>query len=578
MGDLTVHKGAKIGIATVTAALFVGGGVSAYALLAGDEDAGPGKPKTRTVVAEPPTAEQAAEGAKSFLEAWSKGDLEAAGKLTDKPDTANAALVAFREKLKPSAIGLTPGGPAPAPTSSTAPTTKPSSAAASAASSASPTSAAPAPAGVLLAFKAKVEFAETGTPWNYDGVLKMVKMSDGKAAVLWDPTVLHPKLAAGRTIAVKPVFSPPSQIQDRKGRPLSAFASLAPLLPTVKATPASASPDDAGTGVVITDDAGKAAQEKLFTIKEPKPAAALKLTLDADVQKAAEEAVQEQSKGGTRAASLVAIEPSTGNILAVANAPATGQNRAFLGATAPGSTMKVLSAAALLEAGVTPTSTMPCPPTTKVTGLELKNDFDGDFPNYTLTDDFTRSCNTAFIEKGKEVLKPDSLPKLAKEVFGLGLEWKTGVSNFDTLIPVQNSMAGAASEYIGQGAVQTNPLGMASVAATVQNGTFHQPVLVADSKDRVTAARQLAPGVLEDLRGLMRATAMNGTAKPVMASLGGNSGAKTGTAEIGGGKPANSWFVAYRGNIAAAAEVEGAGHGIDAAGPAVAKVLKVGNG
>ncbi|GAA2743361.1 penicillin-binding transpeptidase domain-containing protein [Kitasatospora cinereorecta] len=578
MGGLHVNKGAKIGIAAAATVVVAVGGYGAYnvATAIGDGSSDSAKAKPRTVVAEPPTAEQAAAGAKAFLEAWAKGDVAGAAALTDAPDQASTALTAFQDKVKPSAVHLTPGGPTAFPSASAAPSTSAAASAAPSAASAAASASPAAPAGVPLSFKASLEFADTGTPWNYDGVLGVVKMSDGKPAVHWTPSVIHPHLGPGETIAVKPVFATPAAVTDRNGKSLAAFPSVAQLLERFKTSAPQGSPQDAGAGVVITPDSGSGAPEKLFTVKDPKPVPSLKLTLDATLQQAAEAAVQEQSKGGTHAASIVAVEPSTGNILAFANAPATGQNRAFSGATAPGSTMKVVTSAALLEAGITPTTPVACPSSTMVTGLAVKNDFDDARPNNTFTDDFTQSCNTAFIEQGSKSLKADSLPKIAKDVFGLGLEWHTGLSNFDTKIPTEGNMAGAATEFIGQGKVQTNPLGMASVAATVQSGVFRQPILVPGS-DQVKAARTLSPDVLQNLRNLMNQTAKVGTAKDVMAGITADAGAKTGTAEVAPGKATNSWFTAFRGNLAVAAEVEGGGHGADAAGPAAAKLLKIGN-
>ncbi|GLW70212.1 penicillin-binding protein [Kitasatospora phosalacinea] len=583
-----MNKGAKIGVSVIAAAVLLGGGYGAYALVSGDDSGKDGAKKPRTVVAEPPSPELAASGAKAFLDAWAKGDLSAAAKLTDDPDKAQAGLQAFQDNVKPSAVHLTVGGPTTAPSAAAS---KSASAPASAAASAPAQGA--APTGVLESFKASVEFAETGSPWNYDGVLGVVKMSDGTAAVHWVPNVIHPKLDAGETIAVKPLYAAPAAITDRKGRPLASYPSLTGLLNKLKsAAPQAGDPADAGSGVVISaadapagsaspspsssatgSGGGKAADVKLFTVKEPKPVPNLKLTIDADLQQAAEQEVAAQ---GGKPASMVAIEPSSGNILAYAFSPSTGQNRAFSGATAPGSTMKVITAAALMEAGVTPTSPMPCPETTMVTGKSISNDEPGAHPEYTLTDAFIHSCNTSFIEKGKDVLKPNSLPSIAKDVFGLGLVWQTGLSNFDTDIPVEGNMAGAASEFIGQGKVRANPLGMASVAATVQSGVFRQPILVPGMEQK-KAARTLSPEVLGNLQSLMVQTVRSGTASEVKPALPAGSGAKTGTAEVDNSPDANSWFTAYSGNLAVAAEVQGGGHGSAAAGPAVSKVLRVGN-
>ncbi|MGW2545815.1 penicillin-binding transpeptidase domain-containing protein, partial [Kitasatospora sp. NPDC001574] len=109
-----MRSGAKTGIITgVAVAMLAAGGYGAYSLVggSGDSDEAPAK-KPRTVVAEPPSAEQAAAGAKDFLAAWAAGDLAKAASLTDDPATATTALTAFRDQVKPSGLTLAPAGPA----------------------------------------------------------------------------------------------------------------------------------------------------------------------------------------------------------------------------------------------------------------------------------------------------------------------------------------------------------------------------------------------------------------------------------------------------------------------------------
>ncbi|MER5863749.1 penicillin-binding transpeptidase domain-containing protein [Kitasatospora sp. NPDC002040] len=569
-----MNKGAKIGIAVVCTALVGVAGVGAYNVydsLSGSDEK---SPKVRTVVAEAPSADLAAAGAKAFLEAWAKGDLEAAGALTDKPDTATATLRAFQDKVKPSALTLTPGG---TPTAPASPSAKASaSASASASAAASPSASAPTGTEVPLSFRAKVEFAGTANAWNYEGRLGLVKMSDGKAAVHWAPNVVHPKLDSGESIAVKPVFAEPAMVLDRNGKPLN-FPSLTPALMDRFKQNASGDPADAGTGVVIAKDDGTGTADKLFTITDPKPAASLKLTLDGKLQAEAEKAVAAASKGGTLQASLVAIEPSTGHVLAFANAPTTGQNRAFLGAVAPGSTMKVITAAALLEAGVKPDDPVPCPAGLNIAGQAFKNDFTEPHEDWKFSQDFAQSCNTAMIKKGMEVLKSGDMEALAKDAFGIGPTWKTGMLLAPAKAPAPSGENQRAAQLIGQGSITMNALTMASVSATVQSGTFRQPILVPGAEQQ-KAEKTLAAGTLQSLRAMMNLTATSGTAAGVMNGITAGAGAKTGTAQVNNQANDNSWFTAYRGNLAVAAEVGAGGHGADAAGPAAAMVLKLGNG
>ncbi|NED57182.1 hypothetical protein G3I24_40670, partial [Micromonospora aurantiaca] len=71
-------------------------------------------------------------------------------------------------------------------------------------------------------------------------------------------------------------------------------------------------------------------------------------------------------------ASMVALRPSTGEILAVANKPG-GYNRALMGQYPPGSTFKVVTAAALVADGVSPATKVGCPATTTVNGRSFHN-------------------------------------------------------------------------------------------------------------------------------------------------------------------------------------------------------------
>jgi hypothetical protein len=74
----------------------------------------------------------------------------------------------------------------------------------------------------------------------------------------------------------------------------------------------------------------------------------------------------------------------------------------------------------------------------------------------------------------------------------------------------------------------------------------------------------------------MKHTAAAGTAAEAMAGLGPDFGAKTGSAEVDNQEKPNGWFIAYRGDLAAAAVVQAAGTGGETAGPIVASLLKAG--
>ncbi|MFJ5219506.1 penicillin-binding transpeptidase domain-containing protein [Streptomyces sp. NPDC088354] len=494
---------------------------------------------------EAPESEAAAQASSTFFSAWSNGDLETAALETDDPDSTFRAMIRYRDQLAISKIDVTM-----TPEVTVTPHGK------------SPIASLP------FGYHATVHLRGHGT-WSYAGLVRAIKATNGSTVVHWDSSVLHPRLTEQTELDLGELPPAPAVITDSAGTRVTQYASIKPLVGAI------ANPEDPrflgkpGTGVMIKEIASGKVLDIVHTSTPSKPAAPLKLTIDGPYQKAAEKAIAKQGRGGKRIASLVAIQPSTGHILAIAN---TKQfNAAFSGLTAPGSTMKIITAAALMEHGATPDTAAPCPARLYVDGKEFHNVENSSNLAATLRDDFSASCNTGFIGLRASLDKND-LTDEARDVFGIGLEWHTGLANADGKVPVPSSEIEKAASMIGQGSIQMNPLAMASVAATVSSGEFRQPVIRTDIPQQ-KAARSLSPAVVAQLRDLMRTTAVRGTAAGVMAGLSG--GAKTGTAEVGSAN--DSWFVGYHGDVAVAAMVEGGGHGSDAAGPAVRAVLTAGS-
>ena len=125
----------------------------------------------------------------------------------------------------------------------------------------------------------------------------------------------------------------------------------------------------AGWNISIVNQHGAALEE--IAGQEPEPAPAVEVSLDHTVQRAAEKALEPLAG---QQAMIVAIRPSTGGVLAVAQTPAADRdgNIATMGQYPPGSTFKIITAAAGLEnQGLTPASTVPCPGTMNIYGLSL---------------------------------------------------------------------------------------------------------------------------------------------------------------------------------------------------------------
>lgn len=420
---------------------------------------------------------------------------------------------------------------------------------------------------------ADISYEGTRSTWTYASELTVVRgRTTGRPLVDWTPAVLHPKLTAERpalrtglaeTVSVKVV--------DRDGQELTEdhYPSLGPVLTQLRKRYGAATGASGRIEVWAAGASGKPAAT-LHVVSKGKRGV-LHTTLDARVQSRAEEAVAKHT-----GASVVALKPSTGEVLAVANSDRTEFNPAFQGATAPGSTFKIVTSAALLESGeVTPGRAVPCPKTISYQqGMTFHNVEDSENPAATFAQDFAASCNTAFVSLAGG-LSDGALADEAREVFGIGLSWHVGVETFDGSVPTGGGDDKAAA-LIGQGKVQMNPLTVASVAATAQTGTFRQPVIVPRSlisEKKATAERSLSPAAVQQLKSMMRLTATSGTAARAMAGLTGDIGAKTGSAEIDGQPTTNAWFTAYRNDMAAAAVVTQGGHGGDAAGPVVRDVL-----
>jgi cell division protein FtsI/penicillin-binding protein 2 len=186
--------------------------------------------------------------------------------------------------------------------------------------------------------------------------------------------------------------------------------------------------------------------------------------------------------------------------------------------------------------------------------------------------DFAQSCNNAFTSQYEHL--SGALASTAKEYYGLNQKWDIGISGISASYfnaPASASGAELAQEAFGQGALQASPLAMASVAATVDTGTFEQPILVPGTK-RVTAT-PLPAATDADLKAMMRAVVTDGTAAGL--GFGPTVYAKTGTADIQNqGKP-NSWLVAFdpAQDLAVGCLVLDAGYGAQYAAPEVQNFL-----
>jgi hypothetical protein len=492
----------------------------------------------------PPSSSEVEETTKKFFAAWEGGESVTAASYTNNDAAADLVLESYSGAGHITKVKITPG----TATGATVPFT----------------------------VKATVSYDGKSKPLSYQSQLTVVRgKTTGRALVDWQPTVVHPELKTGDTFVTGESASPAIEAVDRNGTALTKekYPSLGPILDELRDKYGDKAGGTPGIELSIKHEAADSADTTLLTLEKGK-AGKVRTTLNATAQAAAEKAVTKYSES-----SIVALQPSTGQVLAIANNRNDGFNAAFLGQLAPGSTMKIISAATLIDTGLTSMNgSAPCPPTATWQSQTFHN-LTGLSPDEgaTLSDSFARSCNTAFVKFADDV-KVDSLTTEAQDRFGLGRDnWKTGIPSFDGSVPASGGPDTAAN-LIGQGQVQMSPLNMASVTATAKTGTFRQPILVAQSLDGrpLATAKGLSASTSAQLRAMMNRTATSGTAAGIMSGLGGSIGAKTGSAEVDGQSKSNSWFTGYRNDVAAAAMTQDGGHGIDAAGPIVRAVLAAG--
>jgi cell division protein FtsI/penicillin-binding protein 2 len=297
--------------------------------------------------------------------------------------------------------------------------------------------------------------------------------------------------------------------------------------------------------------------------EEPgEPGRPVRTTLDFETQRAAEAALD-----GVKAGALVAVQPSSGDILAVATRPVEDSfNRALEGTYPPGSTFKVVSTTALLRAGLDVSETVNCPPTANVGGRSFRNFEGGAEGAVSFARDFAVSCNTAFVALA-ERLEPTALRETAR-AFGIGVEPAMKAPYFPGDVPPGRDPVEEAAAMIGQARITASPLALAGIAATVAEGRWRAPRLLAS--DPREAGEPLPEA--DTLRQLMRQVVTDGSGA-ALAGVPGEPAGKSGTAEYGGGDPppTHAWFISYRGDLAVAVLVEDAPSGGGHAAPVVAE-------
>jgi len=353
---------------------------------------------------------------------------------------------------------------------------------------------------------------------------------------------------------------------------------------------------------------------------EAKPGNDLVLTIDLSLQQAAEEALSDSAAGA-----IVALDPASGEILAMVSRPAFDPNlfssvipestwralnedpghpllnRAIQSAYPPGSILKVLTAAAGLEAGVITEHTRfsPCTGAFKYGDRWFGCWQSWGHGSLALVDALAQSCDVYFYQLGLKV----GLDRWSDFVKRCGLGKTFGVDlvgEVSGLVPDRqffNDHYGRRNWgpgvllnlAIGQGENLITPLQTASLIAAVgSDGTIYKPHLVReirsltgktlDQKSEVIGQLPVSAEHLKLLKRSMRAVVHHHMGTGRQAAVAGFEVAgKTGTAQNPHGED-HAWFAAFapveEPRIAVAVIVEQGGHGGSVAAPIAGRVME----
>ncbi|GAB3520842.1 hypothetical protein GCM10027402_09910 [Arthrobacter monumenti] len=459
--------------------------------------------------------------------------------------------------------------------------------------------------------------------WSYTANAQLVLGGEDEWHPTWSPAVVAPGLKPGEALTMRTTPGDRAGIRGSDGGELEAGS---PILGTVGQATAEMAESSKGAfeagdttgltglqyvhnkqlsgppGVTVLavppgtgsgQTAGTEREARVLFNSKPAPGKALQTTLDNDLQLLAEDVLQAEDS----ASAIVAIRPSSGEILAAADGPdGSGQANSMLGQYPPGSTFKVATSLGLIRQGMTPESTVSC--TDNYQGFQNAPTYpDSALGEIPLKLAVAQSCNTAFISESGTVSQRDLASAAA--ALGIGVETDLGYPAFFGSVPAKADPAMHAVSMFGQGEVQVSPLSLATMAASVGEGDRVTPKLLDESAGERGASTEPTesaapraeptesgkPGsgtkpVTEEeaamLRTMMRGVVTQGGASMLRDIPGAPVIAKTGTAEFGSGTPpkTHAWMVAVHGDLAVAVFVEEGEYGSTSGGPLMEAFLE----
>jgi len=312
----------------------------------------------------------------------------------------------------------------------------------------------------------------------------------------------------------------------------------------------------------------------------PVTGASVELTIDPLVQKAAWDAL------GDKTGAVVAIEPKTGNILALVSKPGFDanqlavhsgvestsnynallnskleplKNRATTELFAPGSVFKILVATAAIESGkYTPESTLPNPVKFQLPGTNVfvQNSGEGKCggkATVSIADALRFSCNVPMAQLG--ILLGQDVIRAQAEKFGFGKSVKVPLSITPSVYPSGMDAAQTGLSAFGQFDDRVTVMQVAMMSAAVANGgLMMKPNLVENVLSSNLAALNtptpqqlgspMSPTTAAKVRDMMIGAVARGVSSNAQIK-GVSVAGKTGTAQNGQGEPYTLWFTGF---------------------------------
>jgi penicillin-binding protein A len=402
----------------------------------------------------------------------------------------------------------------------------------------------------LLAVPMRVDTRLFGT-LTLDVRLRVVSDTEGDDAIAWSRSLAFPGVRPGETLTRETTLPPRAKLLARdgsvlaEGNPTEAGTRSSPLggaasavigevgpLPAAgrAALEAQGVPANAIVGTSGLERALDAqlrgrpggellAGRRVLASAVPVQASAVRTTISPVVQQAAVEALGSQLGG------VVALEPTSGQILAVAG---IGINSV----QPPGSTFKMVTLTGVLNAHIaTPATVFPYATYATLDGVKLSN-ANGEECGGSLELAFAVSCNSVFSPLGVKL----GATRLVAMAERFGFNHPPGIEGaVESTLPAASEIQGeldVGSTAIGQGQVQASALEMAIVAASIADGGRRpRPTFTPATTARGSGAYVTSAAVARTVRKLMIEVVRKGTGTSA-AIPGVTVAGKTGTAEL----------------------------------------------